>query len=237
MHLSAPIYKLKRNAKLLAREKSIPLHQALDRVAVIEGFRGWSHLVSRASQPDPAATILAGLHPGDMVLLAARPGHGKTLLGLELAARAGLLGKAGFFFTLDYHERDVANRFRDLEFPQTAASNPVEIDTSDNICADYILRRLARTDGNAIAVIDYMQLLDQKRTNPDLQDQIDALRAFASTKGGIIVLIAQVDRSFDLTGKAMPDLSDVRLPNPLDLSAFDKACFLHHGEIRFEAAA
>ena len=33
MRLSAPIFRLKRQAKLLAREAGIPLHQALDRVS------------------------------------------------------------------------------------------------------------------------------------------------------------------------------------------------------------
>ncbi|WP_253276864.1 hypothetical protein [Ruegeria sp. 6PALISEP08] len=50
-------------------------------------------------------------------------------------------------------------------------------------------------------------------------------------------MISQFDRSFDLSDKTMPDLSDVRLPNPLDLSAFDKACFLHNGEIQMDQAA
>ena len=33
MRLSAPIYQLKRRAKMLARERNIPLHQAQDRIA------------------------------------------------------------------------------------------------------------------------------------------------------------------------------------------------------------
>ncbi len=36
--------------------------------------------------------------------------------------------------------------------------------------------------------------------------------------------------------KPFPDLDDVRLPNPLDLSLFDKLCFLNGGDIRFQAA-
>src|SRR5579862_7868029 len=39
MKLSAPIYHLKRKARLLSREKKIPLHEALDRIAIEEGFR------------------------------------------------------------------------------------------------------------------------------------------------------------------------------------------------------
>ena len=38
MKLSAPIFRLKRQARLLSREAQIPLHQALDQVAREEGF-------------------------------------------------------------------------------------------------------------------------------------------------------------------------------------------------------
>jgi hypothetical protein len=37
MRLSAPIYKLKRRAKLMARDENIALHEALDRLAREEG--------------------------------------------------------------------------------------------------------------------------------------------------------------------------------------------------------
>ncbi|MEO0360506.1 MAG: DNA helicase, partial [Pseudomonadota bacterium] len=82
MRLSAPIFKLKREAKRLARERAIPLHEALDRVAAEEGFRSWSHLAASASASGarPAARILAALRPGEVVLIGARPGQGKTLL-------------------------------------------------------------------------------------------------------------------------------------------------------------
>ena len=42
MKLSAPIYHLKRKAKLLSRQKKIPLHEALDRIAVEAARRWWS---------------------------------------------------------------------------------------------------------------------------------------------------------------------------------------------------
>ena len=47
MSLSAPINRLRRQAKLLSREADIPLHQALDRVAKGEGYQSWSLLVAR----------------------------------------------------------------------------------------------------------------------------------------------------------------------------------------------
>ena len=42
-----PVFVLKREAKQLARNESIPLHAALDRIASREGFRSWSLLIAR----------------------------------------------------------------------------------------------------------------------------------------------------------------------------------------------
>jgi replicative DNA helicase len=84
MRLSSPIYTLKREAKLLARDTEIKLHQALDQVARREGFQDWGHLASSYAKTTPAKAILQQLDTGVMALIAARPGHGKTLLGLEL---------------------------------------------------------------------------------------------------------------------------------------------------------
>ena len=91
MKLSFPIYKLKRRARLMARESSIPLHEALDQLAAAEGSRSWSHLVASATDK-PADRLLNELSAGNLLLLAARPGQGKTLLALDLAMAASSAG-------------------------------------------------------------------------------------------------------------------------------------------------
>jgi replicative DNA helicase len=228
MMLSAPIFRLKRRAKLLARAEGIPLHRALDKVAGEEGFRSWSHLA--ASSDHPAGTILSQLDAGDLVLLGARPGHGKTILGLELVIEATRRGQRGFFFTLDFNESDGLGHLRSLGAdPKTI--DAITLDASDDICADHVIRRLSEAPRRVVAVIDYLQLLDQRRQNPELAEQIRALKVYAGASGSIIVVISQIDRSFELRAKRLPELSDVRLPNPLDLTLFTKSCFLHEGRI------
>lgn len=237
MRFSAPIFKLKRQAKLLARRQGIPLNQALDRVASEEGFRSWSHLASTCSEQRASDRILGKLSAGDLLLLGARPGHGKTLLGLELAASARDLGRTGIFFTLNDNERDVLDRLATIGAERKRGSASVIVDTSDEICADYVIARLCKTEDDALVVIDHLQLLDQRRSTPDLATQIRALKSYAEASGAIVVTISQIDRGFELTGKRVPDVSDVRLPNPLDLTVFDKTCFLHAGEVLLETAA
>lgn len=234
MKLSAPVFRLKRRARTLAREEKIPLHQALDRLARREGFRSWGHLSASVPGNSPATEMLARLDPGDLVLLGARPGHGKTLLGLELAAAAARSGRSAFVFTLEETETDIHGRLQSLGVPQSLIQQSLTLDTSDDICAGYIVDRLGRAPGDVFAVIDYLQLLDQNRRHPELAVQVAQLKAFAVSAGAIIVTLSQIDRSFQAGDKPLPELSDIRLPNPVDLSLFTRTCFMHDGEIRLD---
>ena len=235
MRFSAPIYRLKRLAKVLSREENIPLHQALDRIAINEGFNNWSLLAARAATDAPAREVFAQLTPGDLVLLGARPGHGKTLMSLELIAEALRQGHRGVFFTLEYNESDVLKGLQSIGADLTIFDERFEFDNSDKINSDYIMDRLALAPRGTIAIIDYLQLLDQKRENPELSVQIQTLKLFAQEKGVILIFISQIDRSFDLSKNQLPNLEDVRLPNPLDLTLFSKTCFLNNGEVQFRA--
>lgn len=241
MKLSAPIFRLKRKAKVLARESDLPLHMALDRVARNEGFRAWSHLAASASASASdhrsASEMLAQLKPGDLLLLGARPGHGKTLMGLELAVEAVRTGRPGFFFTLEDNKDVVFERLQALGTDRTMVEEKLTIDTSDDICADHIIDRIGRESSGAVVIIDYLQLLDQRRRNTELGLQMKTLRVFASANGSIIVALSQIDRSFEAAGKCFPELADIRLPNPLDISLFTKACFMHNGETHLEELA
>lgn len=234
---SAPIHRLKRDARLLSRSAGIPLHAALDRIAAREGFSAWSLLAARAAALSPAAKLYARLAPGDLVLVGARPRQGKTLMGLQLAREATEAGQRSYFFTLEYAEPDVRDRLAAIGAAEMATGGLFAFDGSDAIDAGYIIHALAAAPPRTLVVIDYLQLLDQRRDSPPLIEQVRALRAFARARGLILVFIAQIDRRYDPARKPFPGLEDVRLPNPLDLSLFDRACFLHGGDMRFHTVA
>ncbi|WP_065750228.1 DNA helicase [Bradyrhizobium paxllaeri] len=236
MKLSAPIYHLKRKAKSLSRQQGIPLHEALDRIAAAEGFSAWSLLAARAAAVTPAGKLFPQLRPGDLLLVGARPGHGKTLMSLQLAVEAMKSGQRGAFFSLEYTERDVLDRFRAIGVEPAQFDGLFEFDCSDAISADYIVKRMAGAPRGTLVVVDYLQLLDQRRENADLMIQVRALKSFARDQGLIVVFISQIDRSYDPAARSCPDLRDVRLPNPLNLKLFDKTCFLNNGEVQFQAA-
>lgn len=235
MKLSAPIYSLKRLAKIQSKEHKIPLHAALNRVAQDEGFPSWGLLAAQAAAASPADKLLVRLVPGDLVLLGARPGQGKTILGLELAIKAAQSGQAGWFFTLEWSAADLLDGLKTLKQAPSAIGDGFVFDNSDGICADYITQRLASAESGTLVVIDYLQVLDQKRDTPPLAEQVQSLKALARNRGLIVVFLSQIDRAFDPVANPLPSLADVRLPNPVDLTLFDKACFLHKGAIQMSA--
>lgn len=237
MRLSAPIYRLKRAAKLLAHDADIPLNKALDRIAKTEGFQSWSQLAARDAASSRGAKILSRLSPGDMVLLGARPGQGKTLLGLEIIIEAAKSGIKAHYYTLEDTERDVINRLKSINGDINGLKDHLTIDTSDAISANYIIERQQTTHPGEIITVDYLQILDQNRQKPTLNTQIAALKSFAAQTGSIMIFISQIDRSYDLHKNALPALADIRLPNPINLNDFTQTCFLQGGELQLQKIA
>ena len=235
MKLSAPIYHLKRTAKQLARNEGIELNAALDRIAVAEGYKSWSLLAAKSASSSSAAKLYAGLKHGDMMLIGARPGQGKTLLTLEIVAEALKHGKKGMFFTLEYTEAEVEERISLIGISAEQIGDAFKLDCSDDICADYIMAKTRLAEPGTVVAVDYLQLMDQKRTHPPLAEQISALKSFAEDRGLVFLLISQIARTYDPATRPVPGLADIRLPNPLDMTLFTKAHFIGNHSAASEA--
>ena len=236
MRSSTPIRRLKRRARRLSRTERIPLHAALDRVARAEGFARWSLLAAREpARPSPFDDVLPLFDPGDLVLLGARPGHGKTLTSLRLLMEAAGRGRPAWYFTLESTRDETLERVRRIGADPDAFAERVTFDDSDSICAEHVVRRMAGAPRGAVAAIDYLQLLDRRRKHPPLAEQVRTLSSFATDTGTTLILISQIDRSYDPDASPCPGLGDVRMADPFDLDAFDKTCFLHGDELRVSA--
>jgi len=236
MIISAPIYRLKSNARKLARRNKVPLHQALDEVAQDQGYKSWSHL-AHARQPDaPARRLLAALDRGDLMVLAARPGEGKTMLGLEVAAEAAKAGRPAFFFSSECSRTGIERLLSESGYDSRSDSTGLVCDLPDRISAGHVMAVLSGQRAGAIGVIDYLQVMDQHREDPPLGQQIESLKAFAVSRVHALVFLSQIHRSFDPARKPLPDFDDLRSTNPLELSQFTKGSFLGGGELALRRA-
>jgi replicative DNA helicase len=232
MKFTAPVFILKQHAKVLSRKEKIPLHQALDRIASREGFSTWSLLAAKAVSDRPSERFLEQLSPGDLALIAARPGQGKTLFSLKLAVQTMRRGNRAAFFTLEFTQADVDACFEKIDEKLSDFTDRPLIDDSDQICADYIATRLVSAPPKTLVIIDYLQLLDQKRINASIAEQVRRLKALAEDRQLIIVCLSQIDRRYDGSKQPVPGFGDLRLPNPLDIGLFNHACFLSRGKVQ-----
>ena len=230
MKLSAPVYKLKSQARVLAKAQNIPLSDALDTIAAQEGFKAWSLLSARLNASNTSSEVLSQVNPGDLLLIGARPGQGKTTMALQLVLRAALSGKTGWFFSLEWNLSDIHYRTRKTGINISQLGNRFQFDNSDDISAKYIISRIGSCLPGTVVAIDYLQLLDQDRHKPDVSTQIGLIKEYAKRRGIIFILISQIDRSYDLMDQQYPGIENIRLPNPLNLKLFDKACFISNGE-------
>jgi replicative DNA helicase len=140
-----------------------------------------------------------GLHPGQLVILAARPAMGKSTLALDIARNAAITkGNSTIFFSLEMGRAEIAMRLLSAEsaislqsmrkgmlaekdWSKIAATRgkindaPLYIDDSPNMTLVEIrakCRRLAQQTDLKMVVIDYLQLLTSGKKVESRQQEV-----------------------------------------------------------------
>lgn len=141
--------------------------------------------------------MTAGWQAGDLIILAARPGMGKTALALFLTKHAALAGDAVLFFSLEMAAWRLADRlilgetginshsYRHGTIDQTDnekiyqiadqfSTLPIFIDEQSSPTIDYIIassRLAVRKYKAKLIVIDYLQLMNMREQRGQTRDQ------------------------------------------------------------------
>ncbi len=141
---------------------------------------------------------LGGLKKGALIILASRPGMGKSSFALNIAQMAAMVyGRATAIFTLEMSREEIANRFLSSylsidskhlttgklkddeweklsnEFPNIYPT-PLYIDDRSGISAPEMLakcRQLKLQHGLDLVIVDYLQLMQGTRRNSDNRQQ------------------------------------------------------------------
>jgi replicative DNA helicase len=140
-----------------------------------------------------------GLHPGQLIILAARPAVGKSTLALDIARHAAIRSdKATIFFSLEMGRTEIAMRMlsaetsiplqnlrkgtvenqdwtRIVSVRTSLNSAPLYIDDSPNLTLVEIrakCRRLAKQMNLKMIVIDYLQLLTSGKKVESRQQEV-----------------------------------------------------------------
>ncbi len=222
---------------------------------------------------------MGGLHPSDLVILAGRPGMGKTALATKIAfgAAKALLAEARAsdpnavakrcvgVFSLEMSAEQLATRLlseeslvssdrirrgdisqRDFDkFVQVSreiAALPIEIDDTPAITLSALrtrARRLKRTKGLSLIVIDYLQLMRPAAgTRPEnrvleIGQLTQGLKAIAKELAVPVLALSQLSRAVENREDKRPQLADLRESGTIEQDA-DVVMFIYRDEYYLE---
>jgi len=199
-------------------------------------------------------SVTSGLHPGELLVLAARPSHGKTALALQIAIHAALHGTGAAFVSLEQsadslgrraiaHIADVAAEAVRLNYValdehwQRVVDGAGKLygaplffwDVGSATIADLRARlcELTARERIGLVVVDYLQLL-KLPTRSDMRtgttENVRALKAMAKEFGLPFIVLSQLSRSVEREHRR-PMLSDLRETGAIEDEA-DRVVFI-----------
>ncbi len=200
--------------------------------------------------------LTAGLQASDLVVVAARPSMGKTMLCLNLARHVALHEKVPVVvFSLEMSREQLAlrllsaeseiegHRLRTGELDSDAWSklslalgrlgeSPIYIDDTPGISTLELrakARRLKAQHDIGLVIVDYMQLMQGRRSENRQQEISDisrSLKALARELKVPVVTLSQLSRAVESRNDKRPMLSDLRESGAIEQDA-DVVAFLY----------
>jgi replicative DNA helicase len=251
----------------------VALKQAVE--AADRAFKQPGHVSGMATGLRDVDKRLGGLHPSDLLILAGRPGMGKTALATKIAfgaakvlqaqARqrdpAAMANRTVAIFSLEMSAEQLATRLlaeesrvsgdrirrgdindkdflKFVEVSRDISSLPLEIDDTPALSISALrtrCRRLQRTKGLALIVVDYLQLMRPAAgTRPESRVQeisqiTQGLKAIAKELAVPVLALSQLSRAVESREDKRPQLSDLRESGTIEQDA-DVVMFIYRDE-------
>ncbi len=203
--------------------------------------------------------LLTGFHGAELLIVAARPGMGKTAFALNIMNHVALkTNRPVLFFSLEMPATQLASRMLCIEsmvdsqrvrtghlYPEELkrlmnkskelAQSPIYIDDSAALNINEIrakARRLAQKEDLGMIIVDYLQLVTSlSRVDRHLQvaEISRLLKQLARELDIPIIALSQLSRAVESRSEQRPTLSDLRESGAIEQDA-DVVMFLYREE-------
>lgn len=184
--------------------------------------------------PDLDSAIGGGVAQGEMIILAARPSHGKSAIALQIVHHATAngvpacfiseemsalsLGKRAIQFASSTPEEHWAGQISNVRadignhFVQRAPAYVIESSGTSANCKAAI-ERCVREHKCGLAVIDYAQLLNSSKAKSEQERNSETsqiLRRLASAENIVVVALVQLNRDIEKRSNFTPTAADIK---------------------------
>ncbi|MCJ7726492.1 MAG: replicative DNA helicase [Acidimicrobiia bacterium] len=233
------------------------LQQALEKMEEL-GTRG-SELTGVPTGFRDLDKMLAGLQPANLIVVAARPSMGKSALALNIAENVAQGGSPVAIFTLEMSREEVVSRLLSSMASVDSArmrtgqlgpelwqkvvreasrlyQMPMYVDDSSDLTVTAIrakCRRLKRSQGLGLVVVDYMQLMQgPARTESRQQEIADISRSLKNLARELhvpVIAVSQLNRALEARENKRPRLGDLRESGAIEQDA-DIVMFIYRDE-------
>ncbi len=198
--------------------------------------------------------VITGLNRSDLILLAARPGMGKTSFALNIARHVAAKSKLKVaFFSLEMTKEQLVSRLlstegliegtklrsgklnndewaRLMEAAEILSKANMYLDETTMLTVPTMKAKLRRLKDVDLVVIDYLQLMGTTlRTENLVQivgDNTRALKSMAKELNVPVILLSQLSRASEQRAEHRPMLSDLRDSGSIEQDA-DIVLFLY----------
>lgn len=200
--------------------------------------------------------ITSGLNKSDLIIIAARPGMGKTSFAMNIAVNVArhTSEKEVVVFNLEMSKEQLATRILSTEalvesntlrngrisgedWVKLATSAgylstlPLFIDDTASMTVQQMKAKLRRTKNLGLVVIDYLQLMDSATTRSDnrvlvISEITRQLKVMAKELNVPVILLSQLSRAVESRTDKRPMLSDLRESGSIEQDA-DIVLFLY----------
>ena len=197
---------------------------------------------------------ITGLNKSDLILLAARPGMGKTSFALNIARSVAVTQKKKVaFFSLEMSKEQLASRLlstegliesqkiktgkmsedewsRLIQAGDVLSNAELYLDDTPSITVPTMKAKLRRLKGVQLVIIDYLQLMQSGRRIDNRVQEVSeitrSLKILAKELNVPVITLSQLSRASEQRADHRPQLSDMRDSGSIEQDA-DIVLFLY----------